>query len=188
MQDKITRVFIDTEFTGLHKGNTLISIGLISEDCRNVFYAEITDYDESQCDEWIQKHVIEKLRFRDKKPFSGIKPDGVVTYEIKGTKAEVSAFLINWLKIFKEIEFWGDCVADDWLLFIDLIGMGKPMRKMPKNFTSYQAFDIFTVLKLKGYNPKEHRHVLLGLTDGENQHNALYDADITRQVYNKIMT
>lgn len=37
------KVFFDTEFTGLHKNTTLISIGLISED-RRIFYAELTDY------------------------------------------------------------------------------------------------------------------------------------------------
>jgi len=35
----MTRIFFDTEFTGLHKDTTLISIGLIAEDGRT-FYAE----------------------------------------------------------------------------------------------------------------------------------------------------
>jgi hypothetical protein len=38
-----TKIFFDTEFTGLHQGTTLISIGLISE-CGKTFYAEFTDY------------------------------------------------------------------------------------------------------------------------------------------------
>ena len=37
------KIFFDTEFTGLHKDTTLISIGLIAED-RRCFYAELTDY------------------------------------------------------------------------------------------------------------------------------------------------
>jgi hypothetical protein len=36
-----TKIFFDTEFTGLHQGTTLISIGLISE-CGKTFYAEFT--------------------------------------------------------------------------------------------------------------------------------------------------
>ena len=43
----MTKIFFDTEFTGLHQKTTLISIGLVSEDGRE-FYAELTDYDKSQ--------------------------------------------------------------------------------------------------------------------------------------------
>lgn len=57
---KTTKVFLDTEFTGLHKNTTLISIGLVSE-CGKTFYAEFTDYDRSQVDEWIQTNVINNL-------------------------------------------------------------------------------------------------------------------------------
>lgn len=38
------KIFFDTEFTGLHKDTTLVSIGMVSEDNRQ-FYAELTDYD-----------------------------------------------------------------------------------------------------------------------------------------------
>ena len=41
------KVWFDTEFTGLHKNTTLISIGLVTENGKT-FYAEFTDYDESQ--------------------------------------------------------------------------------------------------------------------------------------------
>lgn len=49
-----TKIFFDTEFTGLHQNTTLISIGLIAENGQT-FYAELTDYDKSQIDGWIQK-------------------------------------------------------------------------------------------------------------------------------------
>jgi hypothetical protein len=54
------KIFFDTEFTGLHKNTTLISIGLISEDGKT-FYAEFTDYDKSQVDSWLQENVINNL-------------------------------------------------------------------------------------------------------------------------------
>jgi hypothetical protein len=41
---KNTKLFLDTEFTGLHQNTTLISIGLIA-DTGDTFYAELTDYD-----------------------------------------------------------------------------------------------------------------------------------------------
>ena len=57
-------IYFDTEFTGLHKDTTLISIGLISED-NKTFYAEFTDYDESQCDDWMKTNVIYNLSIKD---------------------------------------------------------------------------------------------------------------------------
>lgn len=54
------RLFFDAEFSGLRKDTTLISIGIVSEDGKK-FYAEFTDYDESQCDEWIKENVINNL-------------------------------------------------------------------------------------------------------------------------------
>ena len=52
-----TKLFFDTEFTGLHKNTTLISIGIISEDGKT-FYAELNDYDINQIsdDNWILKY------------------------------------------------------------------------------------------------------------------------------------
>ena len=58
------KIFFDTEFTGLHKDTTLISIGLISED-RRCFYAELTDYKRTLPDvdnwNWIEENVIANL-------------------------------------------------------------------------------------------------------------------------------
>ena len=61
---KTTRIFLDTEFTGLHKQTTLISIGLISE-CGKTFYAELTDYDRTQIDEWLLENVIDNLLYSE---------------------------------------------------------------------------------------------------------------------------
>ena len=57
---KATKIFLDTEFTGLHKNTTLISAGLVSE-CGKTFYAEFSDYDKSQINDWLQDNVIKNL-------------------------------------------------------------------------------------------------------------------------------
>ena len=54
------KLFFDTEFTGLHKDTTLISIGIVSEDGRK-FYAEFSDFDIRQCDNWIKENVLRNL-------------------------------------------------------------------------------------------------------------------------------
>lgn len=53
-------LFFDCEFTGLRQNTTLISLGIVSEDGKK-FYAEFTDYDVEQLDDWIEENVIEKL-------------------------------------------------------------------------------------------------------------------------------
>lgn len=53
-------LFFDTEFTGLRKNTTLISIGIVSEDGRK-FYAEFSDFDIRQCDNWIKENVLRNL-------------------------------------------------------------------------------------------------------------------------------
>jgi hypothetical protein len=56
------KIFFDTEFTGLHKNTTLISIGLVAETGES-FYAEFTDYDKSQVNDWIKENVISKTHY-----------------------------------------------------------------------------------------------------------------------------
>lgn len=53
-------LFFDMEFTGLRQNTTLISIGIVSEDGRK-FYAELTDYNENQCNKWINENVVKNL-------------------------------------------------------------------------------------------------------------------------------
>ena len=70
--------YFDTEFTGLHKGTTPISIGIVrvkeaDTSQTSAFYAELTDYDKDQVDEWVQNHVIKNLLLKDQEP--GVKID-----------------------------------------------------------------------------------------------------------------
>ena len=60
----MTKIFFDTEFTGLHQETTLISFGAISE-CGKTFYAEFTDFDYSQIDRWLKLNVIDNLILSD---------------------------------------------------------------------------------------------------------------------------
>ena len=178
------KIYLDFEFTGLHKNTTLISIGLVT-DLGHQFYAEFNDYDATQVDDWISDNVMGGLLYKDKIMYLEIDTDNK-TYFIKNDKETISVMLTNWLNQFKKVEFWGDCVAYDWVLFMDLLGMGKPMRRIPKNFSSYQAYDIHTSLKDAGMDSKENRHKLLGLERSSKQHNSLYDANITKQLHELI--
>lgn len=53
-------LFMDSEFTGLHQHTTLISLGIVAATGQT-FYAEFTDYDKDQVDDWLQKNVLDNL-------------------------------------------------------------------------------------------------------------------------------
>ncbi|WP_297419262.1 3'-5' exoribonuclease [Clostridium sp.] len=116
----MAKIFFDTEFTGLHKGTTLISIGLIAED-GTTFYGELTDYSKGQVDNWIHKNVIDKLIFKNEEPFVRIEP--VLfnkSIEVKGTKKNVSEILLKWLNQFGTIEWISDVCHYDFVLLINI--------------------------------------------------------------------
>ncbi len=164
------RIFLDTEFTGLHAKTTLISIGLVAED-GSKFYAELTDYDESQLDDWLRDNVIANL-------------DRPKTYDgtyIKDNTENIQKCLSKWFSFFDEVEIWSDCLAYDWVLFNNIWGHAF---NIPKNIY-YIPFDICTLMKIKGIDPDISREEFAEVTSG-GKHNALFDAEIQMKIYNKI--
>lgn len=103
------KIFYDTEFTGLHKNTTLISIGIISED-GETFYAENIEYDMEQVDEWIDENVISHLKYTKNlmEEFKGNFKSGMTgNIEGYGTKAQIAEELKNWLSQWdSEAKMW----------------------------------------------------------------------------------
>lgn len=173
-------LYFDTEFTGLHKNTTLISIGIISEDGKT-FYAELNDYDKSQVDEWIQSNVIDNLYL---KPVDIGKIDMIdEEYNVVGNKEYIKQVLSYWLTQFNDIEIWSDCLAYDWVLFNDLFGHAF---NMPDN-VCYIPFDICTLFKIKGIDPDINREEFIDNPIKGKKHNSLYDAKVIRACYEKLM-
>lgn len=119
-------LFFDTEFTGLHKDTTLVSIGIIAES-GEIFYAEITDYDKSQVNPWLQENVIDKLFLNDKNstPFKIFSKYFPKFKFVSGPKSGVSNELKKWLNQFDandKIRFVSDVSHYDFVLLIDLFG------------------------------------------------------------------
>jgi hypothetical protein len=198
------KIFFDTEFTGLHQNTSLISIGLVS-DCGKKFYAELNDYDESQVDDWLKTNVIDRLLMS--KPNDGeqeywavsrskVNPspnnifDGY-SIQLRCDKYGLKEELTNWLKQFGEVEMWSDCLAYDWVLFNQIFGHAF---NIPKN-VYYIPYDISTLFKLKGIDPDISRELFATtITDlieeevsKELKHNALWDAQVIRMCYDKMM-
>lgn len=157
------KVFFDTEFTGLHHDTTLMSIGMVAEDGQD-FYAELTDYDESQVDDWIRENVLANFT-HDR-----------YTTNMLNLKHRIEEFLSP----YDEVEMWSDCLAYDWVLFNSIWGHAF---KVPKKIY-YIPFDICTFMKIKGIDPDINREEFAGI-DGK-KHNALHDAKVIKACYEKL--
>lgn len=176
---KRTKVFFDLEFTGLHQNTTMISIGLVSE-CGKTFYAESNDYDFKQIDDWLRENVINNLQY------NGIfqKLDGTknnISY--KSTTENIKEKLLTWLEQFEEVEMWSNCLAYDWVLFRNLF---KESESFPSNVI-YIPFDISTLFHLKNIDPDINREKFSEMLGNVKKHNALWDAEVIKACYYKLM-
>jgi len=160
---KNTKIFFDTEFTGLHQGTTLISLGMITEDGREL-YCELNDYDKAQIDDWLKGNVIENL----------YNTNPINTEQLRKT-------IEGFIEPYETVEIWSDCLSYDWVLFNQIWGHAF---NIPKNIY-YIPFDICTLFKLKGIDPDISREGFSGMREGSQKHNALWDAKVIRECYNK---
>lgn len=196
------KIFLDTEFTGLHQNTSLLSIGLVDEDGRT-FYAELSDYDFTQMNEWLLENVMSHMLFEPAKEgeeeyYSASRfkdnPIGQDLYKsyslnMRGTLNKVKEELEKWLNQYDNVEIWSDCLAYDWVLFNHIFGHAF---NIPNN-VYYIPFDICTVFKLKDIDPDISREKFIGdridnidLPD-MMKHNSLWDAYVIRECYNKLM-
>ena len=160
------KIFFDTEFTGLHKNTTLISIGMVAEDGREL-YCELNDYDKSQVDDWIKDNVIGNL----------YNTNPIDTKQLQKT-------IEGFIEPYSEVEIWSDCLSYDWVLFNNIWGHAF---NIPKKIY-YIPFDICTLMKVKGVDPNINREELAGLEDGGQKHNALWDAKVIKACYEELTT
>lgn len=176
----MTRIFFDTEFTGLHQDTTLISIGMVSEN-GETFYAELNDYDKSQVNAWIDENVIGNLTINY--PGEGFQASANRTcWEVKGNRRMVAGQVSAWLYRFGKVEMWSDCLAYDWVLFNELFGGAF---SAPAN-VYYIPFDICTIFKIRGIDPDVSREEYSDMSG--TKHNALYDAQVIKACYEKLMS
>lgn len=179
---KVTRLYYDSEFTGLRQNTTLISLALVS-DQGETFYAEFSDYETAQVDDWIHKNVIQNCQWLDgqSKPFAHTKNGSV---EIFGTRSDITRALKNWLTRFEKIEIWADCPAWDWVLFCELFGGAQ---SLPSQI-HYMPGDLATLLRAKKIDPDIPREQLAKLdSDNTNKHNALWDAQLLQRCVEKLL-
>lgn len=97
-------LFFDFEFTGLHAGTTPISLGIVAENF-GFFYAEFTDYDETQIErekdggEFIKTNVLdnlvlEKQNLKENDFYEYYKGNDLFAMKVRGNKS----FIVEKLK------------------------------------------------------------------------------------------
>ena len=193
-----TKLFLDTEFTGLHQATTLISLGIISE-CGKTFYAEFTDYDRTQLNDWLEENIIPNTWVAVHEPITSmgevVGDSRWADVHVFGSSDYIKPFLEKWLSQFEKIVIWSDCLAYDWVLFNQIWGHAF---SIPENIY-YIAMDICTVFEMNNIDPdisREEYCEIENFTEEKTKvlyndfksvkHNALWDAFIIRECYNKL--
>lgn len=180
------RVFIDFEFTGLHQLTTPISVGCVCDGDADTFYAEFTDYNADQVDNWVRDNVISMLWLKH----DGYNPGGIAgAYQYRGSRLEAAIKLNTWLYgLYAQhpdlpLQMWGDVCAYDWVLFRELMILAHG--KLPY-WIYYIPFDISTLMLAKGVDPDIDRVEYTGIAD-YGRHDALHDASLAHLCYSKLM-
>lgn len=208
---KTIKAFFDCEFTGLHKDTTIVSIGIVTErfgenGASKMFYAEFTDYDKNQIDDWLEENVINNLCLdkinEDKEVVSYIdrfieakdKEDLDRLICVRGDKKVIRRELEKWFNCFEDatIKLWSDCLHYDFVLFNDIFG--SPFN-LPKN-VYYIPFDICTLFEMLNIDPDITREKFVDTEDIfinidgfeiNKKHNSLFDAMVIRECHDKLI-
>ena len=155
-------------------------------DNGQTFYCESTDYDKSQCDEWINENVIKNLLFKEEGYNEADEDVTNVGFSYAGL-GHIKGKLLSWLNQFEHVEMWSDCLSYDWVLFCQIFGHAF---NIPKN-VYYIPFDICTLMKVKGVDPDINREKYAYGTFiqemKDKKHNALWDAKVIKACYDKLI-
>lgn len=155
-----TRIFLDTEFTGLVDDAKLISIGLIDAIGERSFYAELSDTWESRdASDFVRGIVLPQL-------------DGGST---RITIAELGERLVAWLEAFNEpLQLATDSLAWDWRWLQEIF---RAHGRWPTNVDSGPL--LLTMNYLNNFDAFE-AGIEAAFAGGLRRHHALDDAKANR--------
>ena len=186
--EKRMKIYFDTEFTGLHKNTTLISIGMVSENGKT-FYGEFTDYDRGQVDNWIQENVIANMLYRSM--LVGCMGDER-DMRCVGDTGRIRCALSEWLSQFDEVQLVSDVCHYDMVLFCDIYGgaFQIPSNVSPCCYDLNQAIADYLGCSLKeAFDVSREglkETLALGVVIEGEKHNSLYDARVIKVLYEAI--
>ncbi|HMG15519.1 MAG TPA: hypothetical protein VK590_08740 [Saprospiraceae bacterium] len=183
------RIYFDTQFTGLHKDKSLISICFIA-DTGEEFYGEFTDFNPNSVTNWIEINVMSKLFLNPKNQSLSL-----TKMHVKGNKSEIQQAISEWLSQFNAtinkdefiapfIQIWGDSPSWDWVLFTGLFEDCLPLQIIP------YPLDVTTLIFIKDLDINAKR---IDLIEGSKilghyiPNNALSETYVIRLLVEKIL-
>lgn len=183
-------LYFDTEFTGLYKRTTLISIGIVSENEKK-FYAESTNYKECQCGGWIKENVLKHTILGGNEKLAKRLGEDDCTTVVLGSKADIRYELKEWLKQFDNAHFVSDVCHYDMVLLIDIFGTAFDL---PENVSAVCHDINQDIAKHYGISEREafdkSREDIVSELCGQRiegeKHNSLYDAEIIKAIYEEV--
>lgn len=188
-------LFFDMEFTGLRQNTTPISIGIVSEDGKK-FYAEFTDYDESQCNDWITENVVKNLKLAGMGVGVSDTDENPPLRIAMGDKRYIRQEANEWLRQFNKIQFVSDVCHYDFVLLIDLLTNGGTALDLPENISAVCHDSNMDIARHYHVSDREafdmsREQIMNDLCGPEDvatgdKHNSLYDAEVIRAIYEEI--
>ncbi len=184
------KLFFDTEFTGLHKDTTLVSIGIVADNGQR-FYAEFTDYNVFQCDDWIRENVLKHTILAGNDTLAARLGEDSNTTVVLGSKADIRHELGEWLKQFDSVQFVSDVSHYDFVLLIDIFGGAFDL---PGNVSAACRDINQDIARHYGISDREafdkSREDIVSELCGQQiegeKHNALYDAEVIKAIYAEV--
>lgn len=148
-------VFIDTEFTDFSPNCDLISIGLITEDGQQQFYAEVSDYKKEWTSPFVKREIF---------PFLGKDHQCLVT------KLQLKSRLIQWFSMLpRSVQIACDSEYDTRLL-LTIFG-----KDIPKNL-KLERYDLSSLIQSNVF----HQAASDYQQSKGGWHHALHDAKANR--------
>lgn len=159
------RYFLDTEFDENGVTINLISIGIVAEDGRQLYFCN-SDCDLTLVNQWVKDNVLNQLppkniNFSDPSISPRLKQESLAWQP----KSIIVSEIINFCDpdIYGYPEFWGDYGAYDWVLLCQLFGK---MIDLPDKYPMH-IMDIQQLSKSLDIKPPKQT---------QGNHNALFDA------------
>lgn len=184
------KIFFDTEFTGLHKDTTLISIGMVAENGKK-FYAESTDYSSVQCNDWIQDNVLSHTILQGNEEMAKELGEDANTTVVIGCSENIRHVLSEWLSQFEYVEFVSDVCHYDFVLLIDIFGTAfdLPEQVCPACYDINQDITWHYGISATEAFDKSREDIVMELCENPVEgmkHNALYDAEVIKVIHEEM--
>ena len=195
------KYFFDTEFIEWSGGIDIVSLGIVSEN-GDTFYAESTNFDERNADQWVKDNVLSKLRWwgneQSSKGYCNVSAHqpkhNQWAMEVFGPNTLIAKSVLDWIEsceltmdmkpgsrhITADPVFYSYYGAYDWVIFARLFGR---LIDKPDSFPMWVR-DLKQMMWERGLDTDWKRQ---NSPDPEGEHNALVDAHWNKDLHDLII-